>query len=133
MRSIATANGDQQHDSDHRKAVGVAQDRGLSADRLADGDDGAVHRAGWIGVAVRHEVALEVGEPFARRRFDGETFGVIIAEWNCSRLVKKVSTAAVPIAPPRLRIMLKRPEAAPASLCAIPTNAIAEIGVMTIA
>jgi hypothetical protein len=38
-----------------------------------------------------------------------------------------------PVAPPRLRIMLKRPEAAPASLCAIPTKAIAEIGVMTIA
>src|SRR6266849_7708135 len=36
-----------------------------------------------------------------------DTFGVMIAEWNCSRFVKKVSTAAVPIAPPRLRIMLK--------------------------
>jgi hypothetical protein len=32
-----------------------------------------------------------------------------------------------------LRIMLKRPEAAPASAGAIPTIAIAEIGVMTIA
>jgi hypothetical protein len=59
---------------------------------------------------VRHEVALEIGEPVARRRI-----------------------ATVPMAPPRLRIVLNRPEAAPASLCATPTNAMAEIGVMTIA
>ncbi len=38
-----------------------------------------------------------------------ETSGVMMAEWNCSRLVKNVSIAAVPIAPPRLRIMLNRP------------------------
>lgn len=57
----------------------------------------------------------------------------MIADGNCSRLVKKVATAAVPIAPPRLRIMLKSPDATPASLGAIPTIAIAEIGVITIA
>jgi hypothetical protein len=27
-----------------------------------------VHRAGRIGVVVRHEVALKIGEPVARRR-----------------------------------------------------------------
>jgi hypothetical protein len=60
----------QQHDPDHRKSVGAAHNRGLRADALADGDDRAVHRAGWIGVAVRHEIALEVGEPVSRRRFE---------------------------------------------------------------
>ena len=62
-----------------------------------------------------------------------ETSGVMMAEWNCSRLVKNVSIAAVPIAPPRLRIMLKSPEAPPASWGAIPSIAIAESGVITIA
>jgi hypothetical protein len=48
-------------------------------------------------------------------------------------LVKHVSIAAVPIAPPKLRILLEKPEAAPASAGVIPSMAIAEIGVMTIA
>jgi hypothetical protein len=47
--------------------------------------------------------------------------------------VDEVSIAAVPIAPPRSHIMLKSPDAAPASLAVIPTIAIAEIGVITIA
>jgi len=41
--------------------------------------------------------------------------------------------AAVPIAPPRLAFMLKRPDAAPASWGAIPSIAIVEAGVITIA
>ena len=62
-----------------------------------------------------------------------DTDGVMMAEWNCSRLVKNVSIAAVPIAPPRLRIMLNRPDAPPASCGVIPSIAIAESGVITIA
>ncbi len=36
-------------------------------------------------------------------------------EWNCSRLVTMVASTAVPMAPPRLRIMLEMPDAAAAS------------------
>ena len=39
----------------------------------------------------------------------------MMLEWNCSRLVTMVASTAVPIAPPRLRIMLVMPEAAAAS------------------
>src|SRR6266436_182833 len=40
-------------------------------------------------------------------------------EWNCSRLVMIVSSDAVPMAPPRLRSVLKRPEAFAASFGAM--------------
>ena len=52
-------------------------------------------------------------------------------EWNCSRLVSTVASVAVPTAPPRLRSMFDRPEAAPASLGAMPAVVIAVIGVST--
>ena len=52
-------------------------------------------------------------------------------EWNCSRLVSTVASVAVPTAPPRLRNMLDRPEAAPASLGAMPAVVIVLIGVST--
>ena len=86
-----------------------------------DGDQGTVGR----------EVLLQVGDPVAGRRLEH----MRIDDEGVKRLSfgKNVSTAAVPIAPPRLRIMLKRPDAAPASADAIPTIAIDERGVMTIA
>jgi hypothetical protein len=37
---------------------------------LADGDDRAVHRARRVGITMRHEEALEIGEPIARRNTD---------------------------------------------------------------
>jgi hypothetical protein len=52
-------------------------------------------------------------------------------EWNCSRLVSTVARIAVPIAPPRLRSMFERPEAAPASAGAMPAVVMALIGVRT--
>jgi hypothetical protein len=39
------------------------------------GDDRAVHRARRIGIAVRHEVSLKIGEPVSRRRFDQRNLG----------------------------------------------------------
>ena len=55
----------------------------------------------------------------------------MMKEWYCSRLVKNVSSAAVPIAPPRLRSMLNRPDALPASIGVMPTMAMADSGVIT--
>ena len=41
-------NGDDESDAEQCEAVGVAHERGLGADRLADGDDGAVRvPVGW--------------------------------------------------------------------------------------
>src|SRR5262245_238867 len=55
----------------------------------------------------------------------------MMREWNCSGLVNTVASVAVPTAPPRLRNIFDRPEAAPASLGAIPAVVIALIGVGT--
>jgi len=60
----------QQHAPDQCEAVGVSHDRRLPADRLPDRNDRAVHRARRVRVPVRHEVALQVGESVARRRFE---------------------------------------------------------------
>src|SRR4051812_22589102 len=49
-------------------------------------------------------------------------------EWNCSRLVRKVRSTAIPTAPPRLRIMLRRAEAEPACSLSMPTVAAAVSG-----
>ena len=54
----------------------------------------------------------------------------MMLEWNCSRLISIVASVAVPTAPPRLRSMFDRPEAAPASLGAMPAVVIALTGVM---
>ena len=55
----------------------------------------------------------------------------MMLEWNCSRLVRIVPSVAVPTAPPRLRSMLVRPEAAAASVGAMPAVVMAVIGVRT--
>src|SRR3954471_2593114 len=55
----------------------------------------------------------------------------MMLEWNCSRLVSTVASVAVPTAPPRLRSMFDRPEAAPASFGAMPAVVMALIGVRT--
>ena len=58
-----------------------------------------------------------------------ETWAVMMLEWNCSRLATKVSRTAMPIDPPRLRIMLNRAEAEPAFSRSIPPVASADSGV----
>ena len=54
-------------------------------------------------------------------------------EWNCSRLVAMVASKAMPKAPPRLRIMLNTPDAAPDSCRAMPAMAMLVSGVSTTA
>jgi hypothetical protein len=49
-------------------------------------------------------------------------------EWNCSRLVSSVCSAAMPIAPPSWRIMLNNADADPAFSRSIPAVATAESG-----
>src|SRR5579884_776329 len=63
-------NGGDEDDSEQGETIGVAHDRRLRADRLADGDDGAVPCAARARKAVRHEVALQFGEASAGRRFE---------------------------------------------------------------
>jgi hypothetical protein len=82
----------------------------------ADCDDRAVHGRGGVGEAVRHEVLLQVGEASTRRGLKRRNLRRDRRRVELLAMVKKVSIAAVPIAPPRLRIMLNRPEAPPASL-----------------
>src|SRR6202046_3988893 len=60
-------NRDDENGAEQSEGVGVAHDRGLGADRLADGDDSAVHGPRRIGEAMRHEILLQIGEPVAGR------------------------------------------------------------------
>ena len=59
---------------------------------------------------------------------NSETEFIMMFEWNCSRLVKEVCRATIPMAPPRLRITLNRAEAEPAFSPSIPAVATAESG-----
>ncbi len=52
------------------------------------------------------------------------TCGLMTAEWYFSRLATKVSVTAMPMAPPRFRIMLKSEEAELVSLGAMPAVTI---------
>ena len=55
-------NGGEQHDAEQGEAVGVAHDRGLRTDRIADGDDGLVPCSSHAGDPLRHRVLLQVAE-----------------------------------------------------------------------
>ena len=55
----------------------------------------------------------------------------MMLEWNCSRLVTKVSSTAMPTEPPRLRIMLNIADAEPAFSRSMPPVASEESGVST--
>jgi hypothetical protein len=46
---------------------------------------------------MRHEILLQLGEPAAGRRFEQRDLRGYDRRVNCSRFVKNVSTAAVPI------------------------------------
>ena len=62
---------------------------------------------------------------------NSETEFIRMLEWNCSRLVIRVCRVAMPIAPPRLRVMLNRPEAEPAFSASMPALATTDSGVIT--
>ncbi len=60
-----------------------------------------------------------------------DTWAVMTLEWNCSRLVMKVSSTAIPMEPPRLRIMLNMAEAEPAFSRSMPLVVSEDKGVST--
>ena len=53
-------NRDDENGAEQSEGVGVTHDRGLGADGLADGDDGAVHCPRRIGEPVRFSIHPEI-------------------------------------------------------------------------
>jgi hypothetical protein len=82
---------DDQRDAQKIERVAEGQDEGLLLHGLTDRDDPGA------------------GGLFEQGNRLGQHVGM-----NCSRLVRKVCSTAMPIAPPRLRIMLNSAEAEPA-------------------
>ena len=60
---------------------------------------------------MREDTAARAVDAALRHEAVDVTCPAMIEKWNCSRIVVKVDSMAMPIEPPRLRIMLKIAEA----------------------
>ena len=113
------------------EGVAEGEDEGLLLHDVADRDIGAVRGVNAIDDAVVHEILRELLEPGAGRLFEQrnrlrQDVGMILLA-----LGRSVCSAAMPMAPPRFRIMLNSADADPAFSASIPAVATAESGANT--
>ena len=120
-----------QADADQQEHVAVAHHEGLAADDAADGDDGLVLGDQRIGDAVGLEIVRQVGDALARRLVEQRDRIHQHVGMELLALGDQGLQVAMPMAPPRLRVMLNRPEAEPAFSASMPALATTDSGVIT--